>query len=488
MSDVRRDPLEALGLGLPLTLIVSLLPLDTRLRCRELSRAWRKFLGNAINWRVLDMRKMLLTAAENRKKKAANALVAACARAKGTAEALLLDKPGYKALVRAHNASAIVRAACASLTRVEVHHNKLSMVDLEELLRLISPNVRSITISSVQCQLPVSQVLPLLRREARFKNVEVTHLGIRINDPESYGDDAGASELAAAAAAHTALSSLELAFDTEPRSNVMDHLFDTAAAVGPRLRCFKLFYSGKNTGWTTIDPSDLVKRLARLLPKVPTLPELRITSDRCLPLPDEDDDEAFLNGPVLPSLFDTALSDICAALRASRLRLLCLKGLFIFDTPGGAALISALTCHPTLCSIKMGDCGPYPFDPIQWDDGPPVDRSVTKFERRVAVGEALRVLVSMPSALTRLELSFCVPKEAILPLFAGVERSIALQVLHCGVANDAVGATHEAILASVRRNTSLRKLNLFTGTRDAAAPLKAAEALVRDRVNSLHAA
>lgn len=48
------DPLVVLPSHI-LAIVIALLPLGTRLRCREVSRGWRDYLNDQAHWEVLDM-------------------------------------------------------------------------------------------------------------------------------------------------------------------------------------------------------------------------------------------------------------------------------------------------------------------------------------------------------------------------------------------------------------------------------------------------
>lgn len=480
MADVRLDPLEALGPGHPVTLIVSLLPLDTRMRCRELNSAWRQLLEDTVHWRVLDMRLGSLSAAfvarlggnngslhsEPAVQLYCNFVRVACARAKGTAEELLLEALGDTVI------DVLVDSACGSLRRVSAldalnqHIGRTSVQQICRLLPLM-PNLESLSVAAC-CSL--QKALQLLRRESPFEKVEVTevHIG-RQKGPIIPGErtyvDAFARDLPAAAAACGSLTGLTVSL-VNMLLDGLNHFVDAALAMGPRLRSFA--FSMQWGDIEVLESDSYLIGLTRLLRQAPSLEELRIDMR----------EEMYA-----PLLSFSELQDICAALRASRLHHLSLIGVSMFVTSGVAAVISAVAGHSTLSRL----C-------IFWIEYHPDYKDTYMFgiNNVFAAGEALCTLVAFPSALRSFD--FRVKKhgsmydrkhhaQVLSPLFKGVGRSVTLRELLCDVPENPHYALLDFIVAAVRANTSLQSLmfdwNASSGPKPA--QLQEAERLVLDR-------
>jgi hypothetical protein len=125
------------------------------------------------------------------------------------------------------------------------------------------------------------------------------------------------------------------------------------------------------------------------------------------------------------------------------LKHLSLTGVSLWASGSGEALLTALTGHPTLASLD-------------------IRRNTIPRHRQAEVGRVLGALSAARSALKELNVvSTNLGGVGAVALFAGVEKSRGLRVLHCGY-NHLERNVHSTLLASVKRNTSLRNLQLLT--------------------------
>jgi hypothetical protein len=147
-----------------------------------------------------------------------------------------------------------------------------------------------------------------------------------------------------------------------------------------------------------------------------------------------------------PLLVGAAVPAFCAALRASRLELLMLRDVRLWESfEDGLAVIAACTGHPTLRELDLNGNN---------QDAP----------APAAVGGALSALVASDSVLESLDVSTCSLDDAAMRLiFAAVAGSTRLRELDCSWNGVTVECAREAILPAVRANSSLRKLK-FEGT------------------------
>jgi len=142
-------------------------------------------------------------------------------------------------------------------------------------------------------------------------------------------------------------------------------------------------------------------------------------------------------------LVGAAVPAFCSALRASRLDLLVLRSVRLWESlEDGLAVIDACTGHPTMRKLSLRDNSP---------DGP----------APAAVGVALAALVTSGPLLEELYVSDCGLGDAAMRLlFAAVAGSTRLRKLVCFGNEVSTACAKEAILPAVQANASLRELDI----------------------------
>ena len=377
-----------------LELIFSLLPVDVRLRCREVSPAWRAFLERSLLWHVCDFAGVA--------KPSESLLRAATARAGG--QLRVLDVTDRKEInwdtlisVAAENAASI------SVLRAVSCGGVLPTPKLEALLG-------STTLATLQCdvQCRPPEAVRILRNEAPFGAARVAVVCIIVPQVE----ECDLAALSAAAAAHASLTGLHL-HDAPLRSvAVLSALVDLA--VSKPLTLLQLGSCGLSAA------------------SRPSLLRLLTTGSLQNLLIEEDDANIFTGH---------GLTAFCDALRASKLQSLRLSGVGLGRSLDAyLEYLRALTGHATLVDLGVD------FSPPGEESHVAVGHALAALLDADSALHALDVSGSMlGSAGAR-------------PLFAAVARSRRLRVLRCAENDISTACARDVVLPAVQANASLRHL------------------------------
>jgi hypothetical protein len=424
---------------LPLALvlhILSLLPVDARLRCAEVCRSWRAALEERSLWLRLD----LSASGVSPKREATDALLrAAAARACG--ELVALDVRGCKrvtvdallAVVTANGAALReLRTRCV-IRRDDTRAMPLQTDALEALLRA-APRL-AVCEADLECR-ELALTRRLLRNEPPFAPLHLH--SFEFNDLLAAANEAAVVALAADLASHAHLRRLELKFAPLRTAAALDAVVD--AALTRQLTSVRLFQC-------RLSP-DSTPGLVRLIGGG-ALAELDLSG-------------CGEGRHLLDAASALALGN---ALRASgTLTAVTLWHMDLWRVPAAAtALLGALTGHPSLRSLKISS------------------NRVDAAGQQEA-GAALGALVAANApALQELNVSFCQFGDAVLrPLFDALPANTHLRTLRCcnNVLSDAF--VRDTLLPAVRANASLYKLVTGHASDDA----HEAEALVQRRADA----
>ena len=393
--------------SLPRPLVISilvLLPVKTRLRCSEVSRAWRALLTDTVCWECLDF-----SVFDGRFSEAL--FFAAVAKAGGQLRELDVSsgfiRLTYAALLNAVNANS------QALQRLRLHTGVEKMsLNLVAQLCAAAPGVREL---STDVTFLAAEARSLLRREPPFGALNIrdcTLEGARGQDDNLFLSRAADLTLHGAC-----LDKLILVAAPLTSRAAWDALANVAISV--RLTNLTVMF-------TQLGPS-CVPGLARLL---------RDGSISALRLYGSHHNGLFVDAGTEPV--------ISAALRAnSTLTILNLTNVGLWDEPAGIALVDALVGHPTLKSVQI-------------QSATVVGDAVI----RAFAGAALGRLVAANSALTSLNVSSsALGDDSLRPLFAALPSNTHLWSLSAAC-NGISAAFTQVILASVRASRSLRYLSI----------------------------
>jgi hypothetical protein len=415
--------------------VFALLPVDQRLRCREVCRGWRAVLTEDLSlWRCLD----LSSSGVSPSRVVTDGLLrAAAARAAGHLETL--DVSGCAHLSHAA-LMAVVTANSVSLRQLHLRFgaevlSHWAVAEVEVLLRA-APRLLACHAAVYTSEVAVARAM--LRAEPPFTALRLESLSV--GDFEN-DDTVAADEV------------VELAGDLSACSFIRELDFWGAVLDVPALDALVVAALARRFQTLRLVDCDLsavsVPALARLLGGG-VLTKLAV----------------YGGGRVL--LDAPAAAVLAHALRAcSTLTVLALSGVQLWHDRGAATLLGALTGHARLCMLDLSENGINAAD-------------------RAAAGAALGALVAANApALTELRLADCDLGDAGLrPLFDALPANTHLQTLHCH-GNDVTDAfVCDALLPAVRANGSLRQLRCTLQVNASAAATRAlaeAEALVARR-------
>jgi hypothetical protein len=405
--------------------VFALLPVDARLRCREVCRGWRAVLLERSLWLRLD----LSAASGGLARPAKDALLrAAAARAGGQLQSIdVTECPGitHEALL------AVLTANAGALRELRVWRGDFSflgLADAETLLRA-APQLRLLD-ADMDCEI-VADAQRLLRNEGAFAPLRLRKLRVTFD----VRTEAAVLSLAEDLAAHSGLVDLFLIYAALDMPVALDAI--VAVTLAKR-------FSALSFGYCRFSP-DVAPALARLLGGS-ALRSFRIS-----------------NGNVL--LLDAAAAEVLGdALRANHtLNQLMLQGNALWRDPAAAAtLLGALTAHRSLRLVNFSN------NPI--------------CAAQEAAGAALGALVAADApALLFLDLTGCGLQEAALgPLVDALPANTHLRTLRLDEIAASAAFLRDRLLPAVRANTSLTRLEIMvTGEGKSAA--REAQKIVNSR-------
>ena len=411
-----------------LELIFLLVPCDSRLRCREVSRGWRAFLERTRLWEVCSLSPSSGVVARSMPA----LLRAASLRAGGQLRVLDLrvcsDFEYNKSAATALAVVATENASCLKELRINTHqqgdYTSYQLTEATDILLAAAP----LCTLHADVSAVISVALRMLRNEAPYERLRISEIKILEEGP---GGQVPA--LCDAASKHPSLISIwfqECAMDDA----ALDALASNAVLM-TKLRYLSFMECGLN---------------AQKLPSLTRLLSASSLDTLCL-----NNDAGLCTGPALPAF--------CSVLRACRLTRLELFGLDLFASlADGLSVLAACTAHPTLQSIE-----------VAWN-------AVDDLEKSIAAGFVLAALVSCNPALETLDVFGCdLGSEGFTPLFEAVSRSLTLRKLDCSNEEFSAAFVRNVVLPAVQANTSLRTLVLERN--DGVPEIKTAMALVKAR-------
>jgi len=409
-------PLLGPLLGDLVKLILRLLPLDERLRARELSRGWRFFLEDASFWTHVDLSKSCGVNPRflSDSRLALALLRAACVRAKGGLQSL--DNSGVAV------AWPVARQEVPSVLQWA---EALSVADKANLRDLVAPTSRSLYAGQVTalCRaLPLCRVrcgvrcdaveaLPLLRREP--PHALLTIGGLRVSNNED-GDQAFL-DLASALSVCMGMEKLHF-FDVPLTTRaVLDALVDAAISAGIKDMDFEECGLSQTA----------LPALTRLM-QSPGFERLSVWND----------DATLFVGPAAPAF--------CEALRNCKsLKTLPLSRIDLwYDMAVATQLFAALEGLPALQTLGLHE-----------------NEGLHDTSHKQAAGECLARLIARSSSLRDLDFTNnFIGLAGQAPIFEVLRGSHSLAVL--SISQElTLEFARNVVLPAARANTSLRWLD-----------------------------
>jgi len=403
--------------------VLRLLPLDTRLRAREVCRGWRFFLKDVCFWTHVDLSancsvnpRLLLDS-----RLGLSLLRAACVRAKGSLLSVDLsgveeewedrvqdeweDEPVPLVLQWLDSASA---ANKASLRDLVAPHMRLIVDHVTALCR-------ALPLCRVHCFVYCNAVeaLPLLRCEPPFALLSIHELCV-LGDVD--GDQA-VLDLASALSVYQGMEKLTLSYVPLTTRAVVDALMDAAISAGIK----DVSFVGCGLTQTALPA------LTRLI-QSPGFESLEVWNDG----------RTLFEGPAVPAF--------CEALRnCTSLKALELNSLHLWDdTAAATQLIAAMEGLPALHTVTL------PWNPT--NGSPAVQR---------AAGECLARLIARSTSLRDLGVYGSWWAEAgMTPIFEALRGNTVLVELSFGPIDEELSPefARDVVLPAVCANTSLRRL------------------------------
>ena len=411
-----------------LVVILRFLPLDARLRAREVSRGWRALLNEPRFWTVLDFSPGSGVVARF----SWALLLAAGERGRGHMHTL--DLTGVQ-IQRGLSYEHVIQF-------VAMHGQSLRSVTAPEELLFSADSVARLCYSSPLCTLrchvwcTAVEALPLLRCEAPCALLHIfkLYVGDFNNNPQAVLD------LAVALPSHSGKIN-ELAVSEAPLQTgaVADALMRGIAEA----RVSNVFFD--NCGLAPASLSGLI----------------RLLQDGCLERLDIRNHAAlFEEGPELTAF--------CHALRTSRLLALKLKWCQLWrNRTATSELLAALVGHQTLGELSLHN-----------------NRVDNTDDAQLAAGEQLASLITHNTALEKLDIGWNNLVEASLGLiFEALPRSSTLKELVFYGETVTHEFARDMILPAVRANTSLQTL-CFSHDDEAPPELTEVQTIVAARAQS----
>jgi hypothetical protein len=431
-AEARVDPLVALPVALARELFARL-PVDVRLRCREVSLAWRDALAERSLWTAL-----VLAPTHLQCPRLSSGLVrAAAARADGHLT-YLFHKRILPYTVDDNAALLdVARANAGALRWLTV-----GSLSLESAVALLAaaPSLHSLDALRLTT-VTIADAFRVLRKEPPFEPLCVHFLSLDAGSPEIPADVPAATvvSLLGDVASYEKLKRLQLECFPLNTPGVMDALMNAASTR--RLTTLSLTRCDFEPGTAAA--------LARFVAQA-SLQDFRVAGMRGVQL----------DAPAAALLGD--------ALRANRtLTSLCLGNWTVSDDPAAfEALLTALTGHPSVHFLEL--C----LDRVRGEDA-------------AAVGALLGALIAADApALEQLFISVCDFDEDLLgPSVDAMARNTHVWLLGVEDAQLSEAFARERLLPAVRANTGLRLLDInhANSSAGAAAAIAEAEALVQAR-------
>jgi len=308
------------------SLVFAQLPVDSRLRCREVSRGWRAFLADVRFWQVCD-----LSAASGVARRSPALLRAASERARGTLRELNVSE-WYRMPVREgvetlddEQLLPVLRANAVSLLTLRSWKPmgggaRATATAIEQLL-IAAPLLRLLEcdafLQGVEAEGPVLRLL----REPQFAPLRLQTLMISAPGVQPPLD---VPALAAWAATHPSLKRLFLGRAQFEIQHALDAVVNLASSQLQTLALFE----------------------CQLLPA--SLPALtRMLESRSLK-------ELVLNNGYAPLFVGASVPALCTTLRASRLVTFNLCRMRLWESQADSlAIIAACMSHPTLRTLDF---------------------------------------------------------------------------------------------------------------------------------------
>jgi uncharacterized protein YjbI with pentapeptide repeats len=414
------DPFALLPAPL-VAIILARLPVDSRLRCAEVCRAWRAALTDERLWAVLDFAGV---------SRVSDALLrAAGARAGSSLRALDVSRCDDVT----HAALLEVAAASAALLELRVCHGFEDALRSEAVVAALraAPRLRALT-TDAHVTVPVAHTM--LRNAAPFASLALRRLRVTFTQ----GGDAAVLSLVDAVAAHASLRGLMLTYAPLDAPALLDAVAD--AALARRLTHLGLEECSLQPACAPV--------LARLLGG-DALRELFISS-------------GFARQQLLD---EPAAALLGAALRANAtLTSLRLTNVGLWrDAAAGAALLRACGSHASLMRVDLS-------------------HNHVPIEQREFAGAALAALLAANApALEEVRVTECwLGDPGLAPLVEALPQNTHVRTLHCedNRMTDAFGRAQ--LLPAVRANRGLRRL-VVASQHDQVQSTREAEALVSAR-------
>jgi len=303
--------------------IFALLPVDSRLRCREVCRGWRAFLADVRLWQVLD-----LSLSSGVARRTLALLRAASKRAQGTLREL--DVSGWyneevgvgEEELEDAQLLLVLHANAASLLElrawkpVDSEGGAPSITEGIELILDAAPRLRLVECDALLYGVSARGPLPRLLREPQFAPLRLQTIQIVADDVQPAPDIPALAAWASTRAWLKRLELIHVPLDSEPALGAVAHL--------AKSQLQHLLLHGCN-----LSPASL-PGLTRML-------ESRSLSELIIEFSDA------------PLLVGAAVPAFCAALRSSRLIRLDLCFVRLWESQAdGLAVVAACTGHPTL--------------------------------------------------------------------------------------------------------------------------------------------
>ena len=406
-------------------LVLMRLPVDARLRAREVSRGWRALLNEPRFWLVLNF-----TRGSGVVARLTLALLFAAGE-RGRGHLHTLDLTGTEGLL-AEDLVQFVAAHGQSLRTVTAPEKIHFRAD--EVTRLC----RSAPLCTLRCRVRcrAAEAPPLLRCEAPCALVHVVQLVI---SGGYYNNQQAVLDFAAALPSHRGKIKV---------FNVYEALLGNGAVADALMHgVAEACVSDVTFLWCHLTPASM-PGLTRLL-QAGCLERLHINNDRLA---------LFEAGPDLTSF--------CHTLRSSTLQTLRLSTCDLWrDRTAAGELLAALVGHLTLRELTLLFSGVGDTD-----------------DARRAAGEQIASLITHNSALQKLDLSWSFLGDAgLAPIFEALPCSSTLKELL--FYDEIIGRefARDVILPAVRANTSLRTLRIHVFGRTGVPELTEAQDIVAAR-------